>query len=134
MSTFRSEAYRAVITGDFIPAHDETTDLAESIGEQLDAFRAYVASVRDAEQAEAATAELLTALLMQVQQPEHTFRVIHEHSGKVAYDGPSFTAAGGTQYRLNVEESAERREPLWRMWIVDIDGVSCTVNTQQETR
>lgn len=130
MSTFRSVAYSTVITGDYIPAHDETTDLAEAIGEKLDAFRAYVASVRDAEQAEGATAELLAALLKQVQQPEHTFRVTHERTGKVAYEGPSYTIAGGTQYRENVEEQSAGLPPLWRLWLVDIDGLSVRVNTQ----
>lgn len=118
------------LVGNFIPAHDETMDLAESIGQKLDAFQTYIASVRDEEQAEMATAELLTALLRQVQQPEHTFRVMHEHSGKVAYEGESYTAAAGTQYRENVEEQAAGLPPLWRLSLVDIDGVTVRVNTQ----
>jgi len=61
MSKFVSVAATAVLAGSFIPAHDETFDLAESIGKQLDAFREYVASVRDAQQADDAVAELLAA-------------------------------------------------------------------------
>lgn len=60
---FTATAVTTVITGDYIPAHDETMDLAESIGQKLDAFREYVTSVRDAEQAGHAVKELLTALL-----------------------------------------------------------------------
>lgn len=131
MSTFKSAAETAVLIGDYIPSHDETHDLAESIGTQLDQFQAYVTEVRDADQAEGAVAELLTALLAQVQQPEHKFRVFHEYSGTVAYEGPSYTAAAGTQYGKNAEEQRNRREPLWRMSLVDIDGVTVRVNTQQ---
>ena len=126
----KSMATGTVFGGMMIPAHDETFDLAEVIGQKLDAFREYVASVRDEEQAEMATAELLTALLRQVQQPEHTFRVIHERTGKVAYEGESYTAASGTQYRENVEEQAAGHPPLWRLSLVDIDGVTVRVNTQ----
>lgn len=60
---FVTVATSTVFLGNTIPAHDETFDLAESIGTQLDAFREYVASVRDAQQADAAVTELLTALL-----------------------------------------------------------------------
>lgn len=51
-----------VLAGRSIPAHDETMDLAESIGQQLDAFRSYIASVRSEEQADDAVKELLAEL------------------------------------------------------------------------
>lgn len=60
---FVAVATSTVLGGAYIPAHDETFDLAESIGTQLDAFRAYVAEVRDAQQADAAVTELLQAFL-----------------------------------------------------------------------
>ena len=62
LASFETSAALAVMLGNSIPAHDETFDLAESIGQQLDAFHAYVASVRDAGQADAAVAELLAKL------------------------------------------------------------------------
>lgn len=62
-SPFTATAVTTVVMGDTIPAHDETIDLAEIIGQKLDEFRKYVASVRDVEQADAAVRELLTALL-----------------------------------------------------------------------
>jgi hypothetical protein len=65
---------------------------------------------------------------------DHTFRVTHERTGKVAYEGESYMEAATAQYTANVEESIERREPLWRMWLVDVDGIACTINTQQPTR
>lgn len=60
---FAAVATATVFLGNTIPAHDETFDLAESIGSQLDAFREYVAEARDAQQADAAVTELLTAFL-----------------------------------------------------------------------
>ena len=63
MAKFVDIAGPTVLLGRTIPAHDETFDLAESIGKQLDEFRAYIAEVRDAGQADAAVAELLTAFL-----------------------------------------------------------------------
>lgn len=60
---FTATAVTTVIMGDNIPAHDETLDLAESIGQKLDEFQHYIASVRDDAQASAAVKELLTALL-----------------------------------------------------------------------
>lgn len=60
---FKTVATGTVFTGSFIPAHDETFDLAESIGTQLEAFQAYVASVRSDEQAKNAVKELLISLL-----------------------------------------------------------------------
>lgn len=60
-SYFSSVATNTVLAGAFIPAHDQTFDIAESIGTQLDEFRAYVASVRDEEQASNAVAELIAA-------------------------------------------------------------------------
>jgi hypothetical protein len=60
---FTATAVTTVIMGDNIPAHDETLDLAETIGQKLDEFREYITSVRDAEQAHDAVKELLAALL-----------------------------------------------------------------------
>lgn len=60
---FASVGTATVLAGAYIPAHDETFDLAESIGAQLDEFREYVAEARDAKQADAAVTELLTAFL-----------------------------------------------------------------------
>jgi hypothetical protein len=60
---FTATAVSTVLMGNSVPAHDETLDLAETIGKSLDDFRAYVASVRDDEQAGEAVKELLTALL-----------------------------------------------------------------------
>jgi hypothetical protein len=62
-SRYTAEAVTRVVLGNTIPAHDETMDLAEAIGQKLDEFRAYVASVRSEEQADSAVKELLTALL-----------------------------------------------------------------------
>jgi len=63
---FTATAVTTVIMGDSIPAHDETMDLAESIGQKLDEFHAYVAKVRGDAQANDAVKELLTALLEEV--------------------------------------------------------------------
>ena len=52
----------AVLAGNFIPAHDETFDLAEKIAKDLAAFRKYVAGVRDAAQADDALLELAEAI------------------------------------------------------------------------
>lgn len=60
---YTATAITTAVIGASIPAHDETIDLAESIGNQLDAFHKYVASVRSTEQADEAVKELLTALL-----------------------------------------------------------------------
>jgi hypothetical protein len=62
-SPHTATAIITVITGRTIPAHDETMDLAEEIGQKLDAFHQYVTTVRSKEQADAAVKELLTALL-----------------------------------------------------------------------
>jgi len=62
-SPFTATAVITVVMGNNIPAHDETMDLAESIGQKLDEFRSYIASVRDDAQADAAVKELLAALL-----------------------------------------------------------------------
>ena len=58
---FAAVGTATVLAGKFIPAHDETFDLAESIGTQLDEFRAHIAKERDAKQADAAVTELLKA-------------------------------------------------------------------------
>lgn len=63
MGKFEQIATASVFMGIYIPSHDETHDLAESIGKQLDEFRAYVIEVRDEDQADAAVKELLTNLL-----------------------------------------------------------------------
>lgn len=62
-SPFTATAIMTVVMGNDIPAHDETMDLAGDIGQRLDEFHQYVASVRDEAQADAAVKELLTALL-----------------------------------------------------------------------
>lgn len=63
MTTFKERGGAVAFAGNYIPAHDQTIDLAEEIGERLDAFQAYITEVRDAEQAHNATVELLSALL-----------------------------------------------------------------------
>jgi hypothetical protein len=134
MTKFVSVAASTVLAGSFIPAHDQTFDIAESIGTQLDEFRAYVASARDADQADNAVAELLTAFREVVAKQDHTFRVIHERSGRVAYEGESYMDAAKVQYTYNSMDTSELLEPLWRLWLVDVDGIGVIVNTQQPTR
>lgn len=68
MSTFAEVATPTVLGGAYIPAHDMTFDLAEEIGNLLDAFRSYVTEVRDAEQADNAVTELLTAFLCEAEK------------------------------------------------------------------
>lgn len=63
-------ATTTAFVGRTIPAHDETLDLASTIGKSLDEFRAYIASVRSESQADAAVTELLTALLEAHQNTE----------------------------------------------------------------
>lgn len=65
---------------------------------------------------------------------DHSFRVTHERTGKVAYEGESYLVAAEAQYQYNVNEQSEGREPFWRMWLIDPDGIGVTVNTQQPTR
>lgn len=65
MAKFVDVAGPTVFMGNNIPSHDETHDLAESIGKQLDQFRDYVESVRDSKQADAAVVELLQAFMAQ---------------------------------------------------------------------
>jgi hypothetical protein len=62
-SPLTATAVTTAVLGDNIPAHDETLDLAEVIGQKLDEFREYIVTVRNREQADAAVVELLTALL-----------------------------------------------------------------------
>lgn len=52
----------AVCAGGSIPAHDEAFDIADRIATDLEAFRAYVASVRDEAQAGEALEELADAI------------------------------------------------------------------------
>jgi hypothetical protein len=66
--SFVPVATGTVLGGAYIPAHDATFDIAEIIGRHLDAFRSYVAQVRDAEQADNAVQELLTAFLKEAQK------------------------------------------------------------------
>ncbi len=61
--TLPADLIGAVFTGNSIPAHDETFDLAEKIGLDLKAFHAYVASVRSPKQADEALVELAEAIL-----------------------------------------------------------------------
>lgn len=66
--TFGDVAVPTVLGGAYIPAHDMTFDIAESIGNLLDAFQSYVTQVRDADQAGDAVEELLQAFLKQAQK------------------------------------------------------------------
>jgi hypothetical protein len=59
---YQQQAAAAVLIGGYLPAHDEVFDLAEVIGVSFDRLRAYITTVRDAEQADLAVAELLEAL------------------------------------------------------------------------
>lgn len=52
----------AVFGGEFIPAHDETADIAETIAGFLNKFRDYVEDARDHAQADDALAELGRAI------------------------------------------------------------------------
>lgn len=67
-TSFATVATATVLGGDFIPAHDQTFDIAEAIGRHLDEFRKYVAEVRDPEQADNAVTELLTAFLKEAEK------------------------------------------------------------------
>ena len=75
-----------------------------------------------------------TAKQPEPQKPDHSFRVVHERTGAVATDCVSYIEAATVQYHGNQIEQREGRQPLWRMWLIDSDGVGCTVNTQQPTR
>jgi hypothetical protein len=61
---------------------------------------------------------------------DHTFRVTHERTGKVVYEGESYMEAAMAQTTANVEERGEGREPFYRMWLVDVDGIGVIVKTQ----
>ncbi len=52
----------AVFAGDYIPAHDEMFDIAEEVGTSLAKLHAYVAKVRDLQQANAALVEFGQAI------------------------------------------------------------------------
>lgn len=65
---FTTVATATVLGGDFIPAHDQTFDIAEAIGRHLEEFRKYVAKVREPEQADNAVTELLTAFLREAEK------------------------------------------------------------------
>lgn len=75
-ASFVPVATSTVLGGAYIPAHDQTFDIAEAIGRHLDAFRSYVAEVRDAEQADNAVQELLAAFLKEAQERGDTTRVM----------------------------------------------------------
>ena len=62
---------------------------------------------------------------------DHKFRVTHAYSGKVAYEGESYMDAAGTQTRENVDEGRSGQPPLWRLWLIDPDGIGVIVQTQQ---
>lgn len=66
--TFGEVATSTVVGANYIPSHDRTFDLAEGIGEKLDAFRSYVAQVRDEEQADNAVHELLAAFTKEAEK------------------------------------------------------------------
>lgn len=59
---------------------------------------------------------------------DHSFKVSNGR-GKV-YETDSWRDACDYQYTQNTMESAEGREAIWKIWIFDVDGVGCTVNTQ----
>lgn len=59
-------------------------------------------------------------------EQDHTFRVTHERTGKVAYEGPSYIEAADTQTR----ENSEGLDKLWRLWLIDLDGIGVLVKTQ----
>jgi hypothetical protein len=114
MTTFQEVAGPTVFVGRTIPSHDETHDLAESIGKQLDAFRAYITTARSAEQADAAVRELLEAFLAAVPVDEDyttapEFLRVHDEGDGWAIDG----ATNGGRYTEAVwkydtlEEAAE---------------------------
>lgn len=65
---FEDAAAPTVWAGNYIPAHEDTLELAESIGSRLDAFREYVTSVRDEKQADEAVKELLQAFLRHAEE------------------------------------------------------------------
>lgn len=65
---------------------------------------------------------------------DHTFRVTHMQSGKVAYEGESYLVAAEAQYQYNVNERAEGHQPFYRIWLIDPDGVGVIVSTQEPAR
>lgn len=65
---FAAVGTATVLGGMYIPAHDETFDLAAAIGGQLEQFRAYIAEVRDPEQADNAVSELIAAFWKEAQK------------------------------------------------------------------
>jgi hypothetical protein len=89
----------AVLLGDWIPAHDETADIAETIGGFLGQFRDYVEHVRDTEHAEHALAELGAA--------------IAEACG-VAVNAPEYACAacGTTEAQTYVVTTLDPEDPI----------------------
>jgi hypothetical protein len=71
---YASIANGQVFMGTFIPDDDMTRTIAEQIGESVNDFRDYIASVRNTEQAEKAVAELLGALIEGVSASQKAIR------------------------------------------------------------
>lgn len=65
-------------------------------------------------------------------KPDHTFRVVHEYGGRVAYEGASYIEAATEQTNRNLLEQSEGRPPKWRLWLIDPDGIGVIVKTQVE--
>lgn len=63
---------------------------------------------------------------------DHTFRVKNEWTGKVAYEGESYMEASMEQTNHNIAEQMENRPPMWRLWLIDPDGIGVIVKTQVE--
>ncbi|QFG12779.1 hypothetical protein PBI_MIMI_20 [Arthrobacter phage Mimi] len=58
---------------------------------------------------------------------DHSFKV---SNGLKSYETDSWKDACDYQYTHNRMEAHYGREPIWKIWIFDVDGVGCTVNTQ----
>lgn len=57
---------------------------------------------------------------------DHTFRVRHAVTGRVAVESESYGHAAAIQYANNVEQAGAD----WQLWLVDADGFSVLVQTQ----
>lgn len=67
---------------------------------------------------------------LEAKKQDHSFRVTHERTGKVVYEGESYLVASLAQYQYNAHEQSEGRQPFWRMWLVDPDDVSVRIDNQ----
>lgn len=61
---------------------------------------------------------------------DHSFKVSNSRTGKLLLETESWLEAADAQYRANTEERAEGFQPMVRLWLVDIDGAECIVQTQ----